>query len=149
MTLDYLLPIPEASARLKISELHLRVLLQSGKIRGGILTNGKVVVNEQDARARTPKEELPEYKKHAHLKGQTIWISEASRRYEISNVTILNWVKRGIIKRLGTEKNKVLLDEQDVAYCVDVYRTHGGKQGRWLFNLDGTPYIPQTGTLAR
>jgi len=145
MTLERFLPIPEAAARLKIGELYLRALLQSGKIRGGILPNGEIVVNEQDAKAKVPKEELQEYRKHSHLRGVGIGIREASRKYGIADVTIINWSRGGIIHRLGTDKNKILIDEADVAYCAEIHQKYG-KQGRKLFNSDGTP---RTGLIAK
>jgi len=144
MTLERFLPLPEASARWKISEPHLRALLQSGKIRGGILSNGEIVVNAQDAQARVPKEELPEYKKHAHLRGKEIWLYKAAKDYHIPHQTITRWVKVGIIGRLYDDGYRVYVNEQDIAYCADIYHQHG-KQGRKLFNPDGTPYKPKTG----
>ena len=148
MTLERFLPLPEASARWKISEPHLRALLQSGKIRGGILSNGEIVVNAQDAQARVPKEELPEYRKHTHLKGRPIWINEASRQYKISPPTLTRWTKAGIVRRLSTDGYRVYVNEQDVAYCADIYHQRG-KQGRKLFNPDGTLHKPKTDHLAQ
>ena len=87
----------------------------------------------------TCKEDLPEYKKHAHLKGVGIGISEATRKYDLVLSSVQRWVQAGYIARLGTEKNKVLIDEADVAYCAEIYRQRQG-QGKWLFNPDGTPY---------
>lgn len=147
MTLERFLPIPEAAARLKIGEPHLRTLLQSGKIRGGILPNGEIVVNAQDAQARTPKEELPEYKKYAHLGGKETWLYKAAKDYHIPHQTITRWVKAGIIGRLYDDGYRVYVNEQDVAYCAYIYHQRA-KQGRKLFNPDGTPYKPKTGPVA-
>jgi len=91
--------------------------------------------------APTPKENLPEYRRHADLKGKETWISKASRDYDIPNPTISRWVQHGYICSLGTHGNKTLIDEADVAYCAEIYRRRGG-QGRRLFNPDGTPYTP-------
>jgi hypothetical protein len=55
-------------------------------------------------------------------------------------------VKAGYIKQLGSNGNKVLVDEADVAYCSEIYKKRG-RQGRVLFNEDGTPYKPKTGSL--
>jgi len=88
------------------------------------------------------KQDLPEYKKHVHLRGQEIGINEASRKYDVHQPTITRWVKRGLIKRLGTGPNRmVLIDEADIAYCAEIYKNRPG-QGRWLFKKDGTPYYP-------
>jgi hypothetical protein len=88
------------------------------------------------------KDELPEYQKHTKLIGKSISISEAARKYKIPNGTVVRWVQRGIIRRLGTEKNRVLIDEADVAYCAEI-RSQNPGAGRWLFNIDGTPYTPK------
>jgi hypothetical protein len=113
---------------------------------------GEVVVSEEEVRSEAietnglRKEDLPEYKKHAHLQGNPIWISEAGRKYGILQPTLSKWVRVGIIKIIGREANRILLDEADVAYCAEIYRKHG-KPGRILFNPDGTPYKPKTGML--
>jgi predicted site-specific integrase-resolvase len=148
MTLDRLLPLPEAARKFGLAEVKLRALIDKGTIRAGQLPTGEILVSEKDASAQkpTPKEELPEYQKYAHLKGVSIWLSEAARTYRIPLVTISQWVKKGVIKSLGMEGNKVLLDGADVAYCAEIYHRREG-QGKWLFNRDGTPYKPKTGSL--
>ena len=88
------------------------------------------------------KKETPEYQKHSKLSGHTISISQASRKYNIPHSTITRWVQHGYITKLGMDKNRVLLDEIDVAYCAEIYRQRPG-QGNWLFNSDGTPYSPR------
>ena len=132
----------EAAHQLGVSEARLRRMIEAGTIKAANIS-GETVVSEASVRELTPKEKLPEYKKYAHLKGMSIWISDASRKYDIPNQTIVRWVAKGIIIRLGTDKNKVLIDQADVAYCAEIYHAHPG-QGKWLFNLDGTPYVPRT-----
>ncbi|MBI3361420.1 MAG: helix-turn-helix domain-containing protein [Chloroflexi bacterium] len=100
-------------------------------------------MSEQDAKQVVPKERLPEYKRHARLKGMTIGINEAAKEYGIPQRTISRWVQRGYIRRIGREGLKVLIDKQDVAYCAEIYRQRGGTAGRWLFNPDGTPHTPK------
>jgi excisionase family DNA binding protein len=131
----------EAAHQLGVSEARLRRMIDAGKIRAANIGE-ETVVSEASIRELTPKEQLPEYKKYAHLKGVSIWISDASRKYNIPNQTIVRWVAKGIIRRLGTEKNKVLIDQADLAYCAEIYHAHRG-QGKWLFNPDGTPYVPR------
>jgi hypothetical protein len=86
-----------------------------------------------------PKESLPEYKRHSSLRGINISIGDASRKYKIPHPTISRWVKRGIIPLLGYRGNRTLIDEADIAYCSEIYHKRGGS-GKWIFNLDGTPY---------
>ena len=148
MVLDRFISLNQASQQLGLSKARLRALAQTGRIKAAILPDGEIGVSEAAviAMTPTPKENLPEYKKHAHLKGTAIWVSEASRKYDIPQPTIFNWTKAGYIARLGEDGYKVFIDEADVAYCAEIYHQRGG-QGRWLFNRDGTPYKPKTGPL--
>ncbi len=138
--LERFLTLSEASTRMNVNADELRTMIQAGRIKGAILPTGEIGVSESAIPTPpTPKEQLPEYKKHKHLKGVPIWISEAGRKYDILQVTISKWVKAGYIKTLGMNGNRVLVDEADVAYCAEIYHQRGG-QGKWLFNPDGTPY---------
>jgi hypothetical protein len=145
MTIDRFITIHDAAARLRLPEVMLRALIEKGRIRAAILPDGAIGVSERvvirmaPPQNPIPKEELPEYQKHAHLKGQAIWQSEAARKYNISSKTISRWVSAGIIKSLGMDGNKMLIDEADMAYCAEIYHQRSG-QGKWLFNKDGTPY---------
>ena len=132
----------EAAHQLGVSEARLLRMVEAGKIKAA-LVSGETVVSEASVRGLTPKEELPEYRKYTHLKGMPIWISKAARQYDVTLSVMHRWVMRGYIARLGKDKNKILLNEQDVAYCAEIYHQHGG-QGKWLFNADGSPYVLQS-----
>ncbi len=143
VALPTLLPLPEAARKYGVSEARLKSLIDDGKIKAAMIGES-IVVSEDEAKAAvTRKEDLPEYKKNAHLKGVPIWIGEAERRYGIPNPTISVWVKRGLIKVLGHEKNRKLIDEADIAYCAEIYNQRKG-QGKWLFDKNGLPYKPKT-----
>ena len=148
VTLPTFLTLPEAARKYGLDEGHLRALVEKGKIRAGVVS-GEMVVSEEEVRSEVieakglRKEDLPEYKKHAYLKGEPIWIRKAEEKYGIPNQTLWRWMKAGIINYLGKSGNKVLIDEADVAYCNEIYRQHG-RQGRVLFNADGTPYKPKS-----
>jgi hypothetical protein len=144
MTLDRLLPLPEAARKFGLAEVKLRALIDKGTIRAGQLPTGEILVSEKDASAQKqlPKEELPEYKKHAYLKGIEIWMMEASRKYDIPSSTLTRWINAGYISRLSNDGYRTFLDEADVAYCAEIYHKRSG-QGKWLFNRDGTPYKPK------
>jgi predicted site-specific integrase-resolvase len=161
-TLPILIPISEAARKYGLEEARLRQLVEKGKIRAGIVA-GEMVVSEEEVQKRVEreiqktaereqgsgvrKEDLPEYQKYAHLRGKPIWIRKAEEIYGIPNQTLWRWMKAGIITCLGKSGNKVLMDEADVAYCNEIYKQRG-KQGRILFNPDGTPYKPKTGSFA-
>ena len=136
------LPLAEAA---KLAGVRVETLLDH--IRQGtvhaVRVDGVIAVRQEDAAQLTPKEQLPEYKKHAHLRGIPIGLKAAATKYGIPHQTVSRWVRLGYIRCLGREGRKTLIDQADIAYCAEVYRKRGG-QGRWLFNRDGTPYIPKT-----
>lgn len=134
------LSLTEASHRYGIARNQLQRLIEAGTIRVAEI-RGEVIVSEEEVRGQIArKEDLPEYVQFDHLKGVGIWISEASRKYDIPHPTLSRWKDKGLIRFLGREANKIILDEQDVAYCAYIYRQEGG-QGRRIFADDGRPYI--------
>jgi hypothetical protein len=135
-TLPKFIPITEAVRKTHLSEKALRSMLHAGKIGGGTM-NGELLVDANTLPTR--KEDLPEYKKYSEFHGVGIAINEAARTFGVSFTTLHTWVQRKYIRKIGRSGNKILVDKQDVAYCVDVYRKHG-RQGKRVFNEDGTPY---------
>lgn len=100
------------------------------------------VVNTQPFPTRV--EETPEYKKHARLAGHPIHLSEASRKYDIALSTLSRYVRSGVITKIKTEKNRIILDEARVAYVWEVLKNNPDSQGKWLFDKQGLPYSPTT-----
>ena len=145
MALDRFITLSEAAQRMRTSVKETRSMIKSGKIKGGLLPDGAMVVSEETLPKR--KEDLPEYKKHSHLMNVGISINEASREFGIPSGTITRWMQSGIIKRLSSDGYRTLINKADVAYCSEIYRRSGG-QGRRLFNSDGTPYTPKNKSLA-
>ena len=164
----HFLTVDEAARKYGLDLSRLHDLIERGKIRAGVIAGETIVSGEEvieklqreaekaqraaekAQRAETSglrKEDLPEYRMHADLKGKGIWIAKASREYGIPHPTILKWVRLGIIRVIGREANKVLIDEADIAYCSEIYKKFG-KPGRILFNPDGTPYKPKTRSLS-
>jgi hypothetical protein len=135
-------PLTKAAIMLNTSMSSLNRMIQSGKIKA-VEIAGEIAVSENSLLSNLKKEELPEYKKFAHLAGQAIWVSEAARKYGVPQKTLSRWFERDLIKSIGKDKNRILLDEQDVAYCAEIYNERRG-QGKWIFNPDGTPYISKT-----
>jgi hypothetical protein len=139
--LPQFIPLPKAAEQLAMSEDELRRLVDSGKIDAIALPDGDVAVSEKDMTEPLRKEDLPEFKKFSHLDGVEIGISESARKYDIPQPTISRWVKRGIISKLGYDGQKILINEQEIAYCAEIYKSNGGgTQGVRLFSKDGTPY---------
>ena len=144
------IPLPEAARKYGLDESRIRALVESGTIKAAMVGDTVVVQESEVQNSGKPlrKEDLPEWKKHAHLKGAPIWVSEASRKYDIPHPTISRWVRAGIIKQMGMDGNKTLLDEADMAYCAEIYHSRDTRQGRRLFDDAGLPRKPKTGPLA-
>ena len=146
MVLPTYIPIKDAAAKYGYALTDLKRLAQSGKINAAVLPDGDMVVSENSVQESLKKEDLPEYKKHAELAEETIWVSKAARDYGISHSTVVRWAQLGYIRKMGKQGNKTLLSAQDMAYCAEIYNTRKG-QGKRIFNPDGTPYTPKTGPL--
>ncbi len=149
----HFLTVDEAARKYGLDLSWLHDLIERGKIRAGVIA-GETIVSEEEVieklqreaekaqRAETSglrKEDLPEYRMHTRWIGVGIGINEAAKEYRIPYVTIYQWMNSGIIRKLGRQGQKVLLDRADVAYCAEIYHKKGAK-GRKLFNSDGTPY---------
>ncbi|GAB4477268.1 MAG: hypothetical protein Kow0088_15940 [Anaerolineales bacterium] len=77
VTLPTFLPVSEAARKYGLEEARLRQWIEQGKIRAGVIA-GEMVVSEDEVRGQAieekglRKEDLPEYKKHAHLRGKAL-----------------------------------------------------------------------------
>ena len=151
-TLPVFIPLSEAARKYGLDEDYLRQMVERGKIRAAMVA-GEMVVSEDEVRevVVTRKEDLPEYKKHQHLRGMGISLPNASEKYGLNPSTIYRWFKKGIISEVSREIDlggeRILYDEADIAYCAEIYRRKG-KQGRKIFDEKGIPYVPKNGALA-
>jgi predicted site-specific integrase-resolvase len=147
VTLPVFLPLSEAARKYGLDETRLRDLIEKGKIRAGVVA-GEMVVSEEEVRGQAieekglRKEDLPEYQQYSHLAGAEIEFGEAARKYQIPPATLHGWVSKQIVKAIRRHGKKVVLDEQDVAYCARIYEQRKG-QGKWLFDKNGLPYKPR------
>lgn len=69
---------------------------------------------------------LKSFQSFDDLRGVAISISAAARKYNIPQGTISRWVSKGYIKKMGMDKNRVLIDESDIATVADIYRKDPG-----------------------
>ena len=132
MALPRYLTIDDATRRYRIPADQLRRLVAAGKIRA-VQIGDQLAVCEDDMKNTLPKrrQDTPEWKALSHLEGHVIWVSEASRKYGVPHPTISGWIKRGWVRVVGKEKNRVLLNERDIAYLAQMYKRFGGR-GRQL-----------------
>lgn len=91
----------------------------------------------------THKEDLPEYKKYAQLGDNVISLRAAAEKYNIPPTTISGWIARQLISVTSNDGRRKLLPEQDIAFFSEIYHANKGR-GKWLFNADGTPYVPRS-----
>lgn len=143
MKLDYLkiehFVTPQfASQQLGISEELIFKLVDEGKLRAAILPDLSVGISQQSVYSLLPRESQPEYLETMNLRGNQISINEAGRKYHLNTSTITRWMQRGIIRQIGKNGNKTMVDEGDVAYCARVIRLNKGR-GKWVFDKDGRP----------
>jgi len=135
--------ISDVSRALGLPSSVLKKKVKSGTIKA-VTINGKTHKTEPVDKTESTLDEREAYidAHFAELKGVEIWIAEAARKYNIAHPNLVRWVDRRFIRKLGKEKNRILLDEADVAYCVAIYRDRKDA-GHRLFNDDGTPYTPK------
>lgn len=148
--LPTVLPLPDAARKYNLTEQALTQLIEAGKIGAVQLPSGELLVTaESNGQEQRTKEEIIA-EKFAHLRGQPISASEASRKYSkihtipISNQLFSRWGQIGYITVLK-RGYRLELDEADVAYCAEVYalkfREYAGQMsGVRIFDEDGNPY---------
>jgi predicted site-specific integrase-resolvase len=137
--LELYITAEQAARQLGIDSDSVFQLADEGKLRAAVMTDGSIGISQQSVNDLLPKESLPEYRENEELRGVPISINEAGRKYKINTSTLTRWMQRGLIRRLGKDGRKTLLDEADVAYCARVYQTNSG-QGKWVFDESGRPY---------
>ena len=98
---------------------------------------GEIVVSEADA--VVTKETILE-KQFGELMGQSITISDASKKYNVIRRTIERWINQDYITVINPDNYPVEIDEAEIAYCADVYHQRKGKSGVPLLDENGLPY---------
>ena len=137
--LDLFISPDQAARQLEMDSDSIFQLVDEGRLRAAVMTDGTIGISQQSVNELLPKEALPEYRENEELRGTPISINEAGRKYKLNTSTITRWMQRGLIRQLGKDGRKTLLDEADVAYCARVYQLNRG-QGKWVFDEEGRPY---------
>jgi hypothetical protein len=158
------IPLHAAVKRYGIEEKVLTQLISAGMIETKTVSGGILVAVDKDG-SETQANEYPQTKeeiitnKFAHLRGQPISASEASRKYSdlhqipISNQLFSRWGKAGYITVLD-RGYRLQMDEADVAYCAEIfaqkYKEYNGQlRGVSVFEKNGDPYCLKYKDLAR
>ena len=137
--LDLFITPDQAARQLEMDSDSIFQLVDEGRLRAAVMTDGTIGISQQSVNELLPKEALPEYRENEELRGTPISINEAGRKYKLNTSTITRWMQRGLIRQIGKDGRKTLLDEADVAYCARVYQLNRG-QGKWVFDEEGRPY---------
>lgn len=72
--------------------------------------------------------------KFEHLRGNLLGMNEAGLKYGVRTVTISRWARQGVIKIMGEDGLKKLVDEADVAYLAKISDYQKIRSGKKLFN---------------
>lgn len=133
--LESFLTLQEATDKYRISTEVLTQLVESGKIRA-VRLDGTIAVAEGDVRKQAVEQEKQDQIRDrvAHLKGTSILLSEAARKYGFSTPTLSRWAQAGHLTILKRTSRRVYLDEADVAYARTLADKQGGmQQGKAVF----------------
>lgn len=68
----------------------------------------------------------------SEIEGNAIHIAEASRRYGFSTSSLSRWYRKGYIRKVGEQKNRILLNEADVLFVKLVTESEDLKPGQDL-----------------
>lgn len=68
----------------------------------------------------------------SEIEGQPIHLAEASRDYGIPVSSLSRWYRSGYIRKMGKDRNRVLLNEADVAFVKLVIESRDLRPGQSL-----------------
>jgi len=139
LSIPTFIPLAEATRKYDLTEDVLTRLIQDGRIDAAQLPSGELLVSDKDLdQARTKEEIIKE--KFGHLQGKPIRISQASRKYNVPNSTIRDYIDCGYIG-IVDEGYPKKIDEADAAYCAEIYheRKELGVRAP-LLDENGLPY---------
>lgn len=136
------IPLVEAAQKYNLSEKALTQLIQTGKIEAVQLPTGELLVAaEKNGQKLQTKEQIIQ-EQYASLMKRPITVSEAAEKYDITRTTIIRWKDKGYITVLESGY-QMTLDEAEVAYCADIYKSKKesglGYRGP-LLDKNGLPY---------
>jgi len=117
-----------AQDKYPVSAVQIETLIKDRKIRY-VDSEFGILVNEDDLKRMT---ESVDRSRFDHLEGQEIHISAAARKYDIPHQNISRWIKANLIQVIGHNKNRVMINEADVAYIKAVIDTFNVSQGQAL-----------------
>lgn len=130
MTIPTYVHISEASRRTGADPVQISRLAASGVIKAARLSDGSIIVDMEDLSEVVKR--VTKRESFSNLDGIPIHLSEAARKYNLPATSISGWRKAGHIRTLGKEKNRILLNEADIAYIKAVIDSVGLRPGQDL-----------------
>jgi predicted site-specific integrase-resolvase len=112
-----MIPIDEAAKMRGARIAQIRRLIALGAIQAAEDQNGDILVSTSDLNRL---EWLPDIDR---LSDVPIHVSEAARRYDLPIGSLSRWADADLIRVIGHEGNKTLLNEADVAFIKMVIDT--------------------------
>jgi hypothetical protein len=128
MSIPTLTPVNEAAQAVGIDPAKILAMADSDQIHAIKTPDGDILVSVKDIREQTRIRRTS----FEHLEGQPIHLSEAARKYNLNSASISNWRRKGLIRTIGREKNRILMNEADIAYIQAVIDYKGLRPGQDL-----------------
>jgi len=121
--------LKDAARQYALEEALLERLAREGLVRSGMLADELhlAVEDVEPIAARLKKSNFE------HLESHPIEAPRAAKKYNLPYGSLLNWTRQGYIRRVGSRKRPVLLNEADVAYTSALAVVCGISQGKALF----------------
>jgi len=129
MSVALMVPIETAAQQTGASVPHIRRLIDLGLLQAAQNLERNILVPLEELRRL---ESILEDADLVDLEGRPIHISKASRKYDIPTGSLSRWYRSGYIRKVGQEKNRVLLDEGDVAFIKLVIEAKDLRPGQSL-----------------
>ena len=154
--IERILTIEKAAERLELDVESLKTMISSNELDALLLPNGGIAINENEINQILKTKNVPDsyidintqllsIKKYhyRHLANIGITFAEAKEKYGVHHTTLRNWQLKNFIRVISYEMPRTL-NEQDVAYCTEIYKKRkelGSNFGWPLLDEDGKPNL--------
>ncbi len=115
------IPVEQAAQRYNISAEVLRTAIQSGTLKAIKTAEGDKLVASTELRSIGLEIALSRLRPDEELRGKPIRLSQATRRYNISDTNLVRWAEAGYIRVLERGPKLLMLDEADVKIATSIF----------------------------
>jgi hypothetical protein len=92
--------------------------VEAGRVRA-VEVDGEVAVAKEDVGVALMQSEI---RVDENLRGQSIRLSEAARKYDVSDANLVRWTEAGYIRIVERGPKLLVLDESDVEFVVRIFK---------------------------